>query len=142
MSTTILLVDPNPDDADRISGEFEETGPSNTVHVVHAGDEALDFLHQRDQYEDAPAPDIVLLNPHLPQMDGYELLNELKNEPVFKLIPVLILSDSEVADEIINSYSLHANAYLRKPDDPDELEELVEAIETFWLTIARLPPIE
>lgn len=139
MSTDVLLVDPHPDDAEQITDLFVKTAHSNTVHTVHSGEDALDFIHQRGEYSDAPSPQLVLLNPHLPEMDGYDLLDNLKNEPAFKLTPVIILSDPGKED-IMNSYSLRANAVIVKPDDKDEFQRVVDAIETFWLDTAHLPP--
>ncbi|WP_440769671.1 response regulator [Natronorubrum sp. DTA28] len=141
MPTTVLLVDPT-DDAHHFKTLFEETDRSSTVRIVNTGEDALDYLNKRGEYSDVPSPNLVILNPHLPQMDGYELLNEIKNEPVFKLVPVIVLSDSEVEDDIIESYTLHANAHLRKPDNPDEFEKVVTAIEAFWLDTAHLPPVK
>lgn len=77
----------------------------------------------------------------LHQLSGYEILEELKNEPELRLIPIIVLSESKEAEDSIKSYTLNANAHIQKPDDPDEFERIVKAIGNFWLATAQLPPI-
>lgn len=141
MPTNILLVDPNPDDAQRIKTLFDETDHLNTVHIANTGDDALDVLHQRGDSSGTPFPDFVVLNPHLPQIGGYEILEELKNESELKSTPVIVFSESGETEDITKSYSLNANAHIKKPDDLDECERIVKAIGDFWLNTAQLPPI-
>lgn len=141
MSTTILLIDPT-DDAQRIKTSFEDTNHPNTVRIVDSGDDALNYIHQRDNYSNTPAPDLIILNPHLPQTDGYEILNTIKNEPTFKLAPVIVIAESEAEDDIIESYTLNANAHIQRPNNPDDYDRIVAAIEAFWIDTVHLPPIE
>lgn len=142
MPTNILLVDSNPDDAQDIKTLFDKTDHPNTVYVANTGDDALDVLHQHGAHADTPFPDLVILNPHLPHIGGYEILEELKNKPELKLTPVIVLSESEEAEDVIKSYTLSANAHIKKPADPDELEKIVTAVEAFWINTARLPPVK
>ena len=135
----ILLAEDNPGDV-RLTQEGFRGGPlTSTLHVVEDGVEALDFLFQRNDYADAPRPDIVLLDLNLPRKNGHEILEELRAAPNHRDIPVIVLSGSDSKEDIYRSYDLFANGYLAKPVDPDEFIEMIRSLERFWLSIVRLP---
>ncbi|MGM0592878.1 MAG: response regulator [Halobacteriota archaeon] len=136
----ILLVEDNPGDVRLTREAFKEGQIHNTLHVTTDGTEALDFLHQRGDYADAPFPDIVLLDLNLPRKDGDEVLKEIRADPRLKYLPVIILTSSSAEEDIIKSYELQANAYLTKPVDPVEFIEVVKSFQQFWLSVVRLPP--
>ncbi|WP_290810264.1 response regulator [Halovivax sp.] len=138
----VLLVEPNPDRVSRFIESFESTPTTNEVAVVSDGEEAFEFIDQRGEHADAPRPDLVLLDLHLSDDDGPELLAELKESAELRQIPVLVLTPSDASEDIVRSYELHANAYLRKPDSSAEFDRLARAIEEFWLKLVRLPPKE
>ncbi|MFP9193410.1 response regulator [Natronosalvus vescus] len=135
----ILLVEDNPGDVRLTQEAFKDGRISNTLHVTRDGVEALDFCHQRGEYEDAPRPDLVLLDLNLPRKNGDVVLDELKSDPALKTIPVIVLTSSESHEDMIRSYKLHANAYLTKPVDPNEFIETIQTLELFWLSVVRLP---
>ena len=135
----ILLVEDNPGDVRLTKEAFEEEQIKNTVHVVNDGTEALDFVYQREEYEDAPRPNIMLLDLNLPRKNGDEVLETVKNDPAHRDIPVIILTSSKAEEDIVQSYRLHANAYLRKPIDPEEFIEKIRSFERFWLSVVHLP---
>jgi len=139
-SAQLLLVEDNPGDVRLTREAFEEGRIQNELHVVPDGAEALDFLHQRGEYSDAPRPDLVLLDLNLPRTDGETVLEELKADPELRSIPVIVLTSSRTEEDVARSYDLHANAYLTKPVDPDEFIETVRAFEKFWFSVVRLPP--
>lgn len=139
-SYDVLLVESDPDDIAPFIDSFEATDRTNEVHVVSNGDSALDFLHRRGDYAHVPRPDLVLLDLQLPGTNGVEILRELAEHPPLRLLPVIVLTDSEAAEDIARSYKLNANAYVQKPTTPDGFDELAQAIEEFWLNVARLPP--
>ncbi|MDN4015201.1 response regulator, partial [Chryseobacterium gambrini] len=91
---------------------------TESVHVVDDGASALDFLHQRGEYADAPRPDLILLDLHLSDPDGVAVLTELDDRPELRQIPVLVVTASAVAEDVVQAYELHANAYVQKPSDP------------------------
>ncbi|ADD05371.1 receiver box response regulator [Natrialba magadii ATCC 43099] len=140
MSVDILLIDAtdNSQHIQKLLAGTERT----TVHLVQTGTEALEFLTQRGSYSNAASPELVLLNPQLPDVDGYDLLRNLKNEPELRAIPVIILSEFDREEDIIESYSHHANAYIHLPDDPHTLAETITGIKSFWLDIAHLPSLQ
>lgn len=102
--------------------------------------EALDLLHQRGDYTDAPRPNLGPLDVDLPETGGYDLLEELNDDHEPAEIPALVLAASDDAEAVADSSDLHANAYVRKPVDPDAFLETVRDLENFRLEIVRLPP--
>ncbi|QLK26738.1 response regulator [Natrinema zhouii] len=142
MTINILLVDSNPDDAQYIKTLFNKTDHPNTVYIANTGNDALDVLHQRGDHSDTPFPDFVILNPHLPQIEGYKILEEIKNTSELKLTPVIVLSESEEAEDITKSYTLSANAHIKKPAGPDKLKKIIAAVEAFWINTAQLPSVK
>lgn len=107
--------------------------------MAEDGVEALDFLFNRGRFSNAPRPDLILLDLNLPKKDGREVLDEIKNHPSLKHIPVVILTTSNTEQDIIKTYSLHANCYITKPVDLDQFIKVVRTIEDFWLSIVKLP---
>ena len=135
----ILLVEDNPGDARLTQEAFDESRIRSTLHTVSDGLKALDFLFRRGDYADAPRPDIVLLDLNLPRKNGHAVLEEVKEDPDLRHIPIVILTSSEAEDDIVDAYNHHANAYLRKPVDPFAYIEMIEQFEEFWFSIVRLP---
>lgn len=139
----ILLVEDNPGDVRLTQEAFKGSQIRNTLHVVRDGVEALDFLHQRGEYADAPRPGIILLDLNLPRRDGTDVLESIKTSASdLSRIPVLVLTSSTAESDVVRSYDLQANAYLTKPIDPDEFVRTVERFKHFWLEDVELPPNE
>ncbi|WP_123537481.1 response regulator [Halosimplex salinum] len=139
-SADILLVEDNPGDVRLTEEAFKEGQIANTLHVTTDGVEALDFLHQRGDHEDAPRPDIVLLDLNLPRKNGDEVLDEIRADPDLERLPVVILTSSKAQEDVVQSYENQANAYLTKPVDPSEFIDVVQSFQQFWLSVVRLPP--
>nr|WP_255210871.1 response regulator [Methylogaea oryzae] len=116
-----------------------ESKVRNNLNIVGDGQEALAFLRREGKYADAPRPDVILLDLNLPKKDGREVLAEIKADPSLKRIPVVVITSSEAEQDIIKSYDLHVNCYVSKPMDLDQFVRVVQSIETFWLTIVKLP---
>ena len=138
----MLLIDSNPGDVQRFLDALEDEKVSNHVHTVTSGAAALDFLHQRGDYSDAPRPNLVLLDIDLPEMNGHDLLETLNDEHELAEIPVIVLTTTDDDEAAAASYDLHANAHVQKPVDPDEFLEVVRRLEDFWLEIVWLPPTD
>jgi CheY-like chemotaxis protein len=135
----VLLVEDDPGDVLLIREAFEYNKVHNTLHVASDGVEALDFLRRRNGHEDAPRPDLVLLDLNLPRKDGREVLEEIKADRDLRTIPVVVLTTSEAEEDILRSYDLHANAYVTKPVDFDRFIEVVRLIDDFFVTVVKLP---
>ena len=137
----ILLIEDNPGDA-RLTREALKDGKvKNNLHIVYDGVEATDFLFKRNEYQNAPRPDLIILDLNLPKKNGQEVLAEIKADDSLKSIPVIILTISKADEDIIKSYQLHANCFLIKPIDLNEFFEVVRSIEDFWLTLVKLPGV-
>lgn len=135
----VLLVEDDPGDALMTQEAFEHHKIRNTLHVVKDGVEALEFLRRQGQYENAPRPGLILLDLNLPRKDGREVLSEVKADAELRSIPVVVLTTSEAEEDILRSYSLHANAYVTKPVDFDRFIEVVRQIDDFFVTVVKLP---
>ena len=138
----ILLVEDSPSDTDLTVEALAAAKVVNRLSVVEDGVLAMEFLHRQGVYADAPRPDLILLDLNLPRKDGREVLADIKADPALQKIPVVILTTSQAEQDIQNAYSLHANCYIAKPVDFGQFMKVIKAIESFWLTIVKLPPPE
>jgi two-component system, chemotaxis family, response regulator Rcp1 len=136
----ILLVEDNPGDVRLAQEALRDAKMANNLNVVTDGVEALAFLRREGKHAGARRPDLMLLDLNLPKKDGREVLAEVKEDPDLRTIPVVVLTTSDADTDVIRSYELHANAYVRKPVDFDAFIEVVRTIEDFWFTVVRLPP--
>jgi CheY-like chemotaxis protein len=118
---------------------FHDYKLHNELHVVSDGAEAMAFLRQEGEDAGRPRPDLVLLDLNLPRMDGRQVLEAIKSDPELASIPVVVLTTSENEDDVLRSYSLHANAYVTKPVDFQRFIEVVRQIDDFFVTVVRLP---
>jgi chemotaxis family two-component system response regulator Rcp1 len=135
----ILLVEDNLGDIRLTEELFKECVASNNLRVVRNGEEAMACLRQEGQYAQVPVPHLILLDLNLPKKDGREVLAELKADPELRHIPVVVLTTSSAAEDIVKSYDLHANCYLIKPVQLEEFVAVVKSIESFWLSHVRYP---
>jgi two-component system, chemotaxis family, response regulator Rcp1 len=136
----ILLAEDNPADAELTIEAMKETKIRNKMYHVRDGVEALEFLRKKGKYEKMPRPDVILMDLNMPRKDGRRTLQEIKEDPDLMSIPVVILTVSDAEEDVIKSYNLHANCFVTKPLDLDELSKVVRGIEDFWFSIVRLPP--
>ncbi|MCI0506656.1 MAG: response regulator [Gammaproteobacteria bacterium] len=135
----ILLVEDNPADVRLTREALKEAKVRNQLYVVEDGVAAMEFLMRKGKYADVPRPDLILLDLNLPKKDGREVLQEIKQDPSLKRIPVVVLTTSQAEEDIVRTYNLHANCYVTKPVDLDQFITIVKSIEDFWLTIVKLP---
>ncbi len=135
----VLLVEDDPGDVLMTREAFEDNKVANRLSVVSDGVSALEFLRKEGEHSDAPTPDLILLDLNLPRMDGREVLEALKNDAALRAIPVVVLTTSEAEEDVVRSYSLHANAYVTKPVDFDRFIEVVRQIDEFFVEVVRLP---
>ncbi|MEO8393067.1 MAG: response regulator [Chloroflexota bacterium] len=138
-SIEILLVEDNPGDVRLTIEGLNEGKVNHHLSVARDGLEALAYLHREAPFTEAVRPDVILLDLNLPKKNGHEVLAEIKADPALKRIPVVVLTTSKADEDIMHSYDLHANCYIPKPVDLEQFMAVVQAIETFWLTIVKLP---
>ncbi|GHF33581.1 CheY-like chemotaxis protein [Amycolatopsis bartoniae] len=135
----VLLVEDDDGDVLMTQEAFEHHKIRNKLHVVKDGEQALQFLRREGEYADAPRPGLILLDLNLPRRDGREVLAELKNDAELRVIPVVVLTTSEAEEDILRSYSLHANAYVSKPVDFERFIDVIRQIDDFFVTVVKLP---
>jgi two-component system, chemotaxis family, response regulator Rcp1 len=140
-SIEILLIEDNPGDVELTRESLNKGKIKNNFNVVMDGEKALDYLFQRGEFLGAKLPDIVLLDLNLPKMSGREILQILKSDDDRHSIPVIILSSSEAAKDIQDSYCLHANCFVTKPVKISDFMNVVQMVENFWIDIVRLPEV-
>ncbi len=137
-SRTIVLVEDNPDDVELTLRAFEKANIANEVQVVRDGAEALDLLLARGAHEGrerADDPHLVLLDLKLPKLGGLEVLRELRANERTELLPVVVLTSSQEERDVVESYRLGANSYVRKPVDFAEFAEATRQLGLYWLVL-------
>ena len=138
----ILLVEDDPDHAELTVRALKENNVLNEVYVVRDGQEALDYLYHQGKYTDEkkfPRPGLILLDIRLPKVDGIEVLKQLKADPQFKSIPIIMLTTSDRDEEIAKSYAGGANSYVVKPVEFEEFMKKVKHLRLYWTIINTLP---
>jgi two-component system, chemotaxis family, response regulator Rcp1 len=135
----VLLVEDSPGDVRLTREAFKDAKVHINLHVASDGAEAMDFLNHEGKHANAPRPDLILLDLNLPKKDGREVLGEVKESPALKSIPVVILTTSASDADILRSYRLHANCYITKPVGLEGFLEVVRSIDSFWLSVVKLP---
>ncbi len=142
---TILLVEDNPDDVELTLRALKKHNIANEVTVMRDGQEALDYLlggHEHAGCEPKDLPAVVLLDLKLPRVDGMEVLQQLRAHQCTKLLPVVVLTSSKQQQDMISSYKLGANSFVRKPVEFGEFAEAVRQLGLYWLLLNESPPPE
>jgi CheY-like chemotaxis protein len=140
---TILMADDDPEDREFAREAFEGSRLANDFRTVEDGQELLDYLYREGRYAEpgaAPRPGIILLDLKMPRLGGMEALERIKGDPVLARIPVIVLTTSGSDEDIIRSYDLRANSFIRKPVTFEGIVEAVRAIGEYWFQIVQLPP--
>lgn len=140
-SIDVLLVEDDPGDVRLVEEAFETVSNKIRLHSVSDGTEALEFLSDSREDDTTSFPDLLLLNLDVPRTNGFEVLEEIRDDPELVTLPVIVLTNSDDETDIGESYDLCANAYLTKPDSQDGFVSLARAVEEFWVQTAKLPPV-
>ena len=135
----ILLVEDNEGDVVLTKRAFAESKIANNLSVAKNGEEAISRLRKEGEYANTETPDIILLDLNLPKMSGQEVLQVIKNDERLRYIPIIILSSSRAEQDVVKSYDLHANGYIVKPVNMNDLSQVVSKLEAFWFTLVVMP---
>jgi len=140
---SILLVEDNPDDVELTLHAIKKNNIANPIEVVRDGQDALDYLFYKGKYSNSThsLPGLILLDLKLPKVDGIEILKSIKTDRRRKLIPVVVLTSSKEEKDVIESYDLGVNSYIRKPVDFDQFVETVKHIGFYWLLLNEQPAV-
>ena len=139
---TILMADDDPEDRQLTKEAFAENNLKNDLRFVENGEELLDYLNRRGKFTDpetSPRPGLILLDLNMPRKDGREALQELKADPRFKSIRVVVMTTSQADEDIAQTYSLSASSYIMKPVTFEGLLEVIRVLGKYWLEIVHLP---
>lgn len=138
----ILLAEDDEDDYLLIVDALRESRLANEMHWVKDGEELMDYLHRRGNYvhqEESPVPGIILLDLNMPRKDGREALQEIKADPSLRRIPIIILTTSKAEEDILRSYDLGVNSFIRKPVRFEDFAEMIRVLGKYWFEIVELP---
>ena len=136
----ILLVEDDPGDQKLVKISLKNQRIANDLNIVNNGNEALDYLHRRGNFGDeAPRPDLILLDLNMPGMNGKEFLKEIKGDESLRTIPVVILTTSDSEKDILESYDLQASGYVKKPVDIGEFKDVMKKVGEYWFALCKRP---
>lgn len=139
-SIEILLVEDNPGDVRLTLEALRDSRIANRVTVAQDGAEALEIVRGRGPTGSEPRPDLILLDLNLPKVNGFEVLEKLKNDDACRRIPIIVFTSSKAEQDILKTYNLHANSFVTKPIDFEQFANVVRSIENFWFVVVQLPP--
>lgn len=135
----ILLVEDNEGDIFLTTEALEDSNHLSIVNIARNGKEALDYVFRNGKFNNATTPDLILLDINLPIKNGLEVLKTIKNNDLVKQIPIIMLTTSSSQKDINTCYREHANSYIPKPVDANDLENIINTIGKFWLNTVSLP---
>lgn len=135
----ILLVDDNEDDVFLAREAFDAASLRVNLHHVDNGEKCLQFLRKQGPYANVPSPDLILLDMHMPVMDGHEVLKEIVKDEKLRHLPVVVLTTSYEAADIQKMYGLRCSSYITKPVDFDNFVKAIGQIAGYWLTVVVTP---
>lgn len=135
----ILLVEDDAGDVLLTQRALSQGNVRNNLRLAKDGVEALEVLRREGKFADAPRPDLILLDLNMPRMDGRQFLEEVKADPRFIAIPIVVLTTSEADRDVVQSYQLQASCFITKPVDLKQFTHVVRSIEDFWLCLVKLP---
>ncbi|MET8357365.1 response regulator [Micromonospora sp. NPDC005171] len=135
----ILVVDDDPGDVLMIEEALADSDVEKIIDVVSDGEEAMEFLRAEGRHEQARRPDVILLDLNMPRMDGRQVLGAVKQDEDLRTIPIVVLTTSNADTDIVGSYTLQANAYVTKPIDLDDFNDVVRRIDEFFGRVVVLP---
>ena len=142
MNGDILIVEDNPDDEALILRTLNKISIKNEIRVVRDGAEALDYVFKAGKYADRNSrdPAVILLDIKLPKVSGLEVLERVRADGRTKRLPVVMLTSSDEQEDMVKSYDLGCNSYVRKPVEFDEFSEAVKSLGLYWLLVNEPPP--
>ena len=139
---TILMADDDDDDRRLTKEALIEGRLVNDLRFVENGEELIDYLRRQGKFAgaDAPRPGLILLDLNMPRKDGRTVLKEIKSDPEFRQIPVVVLTTSKADEDVFKSYDLGVNSYIVKPVTFEALVDILQTLEKYWFEIVELPP--
>lgn len=144
-SIIILMADDDPEDRMLAQDALEEARLDNELHFVTDGEELIEYLNRRGEYEELktqPLPGLILLDLNMPRKDGREALQEIKSNPKLRHIPIVVLTTSTAEVDIVKTYDLGVNSFITKPVTFEGLVDVMRGLGRYWFSIVSLPPVD
>ena len=140
-STTILIADDDTDDRLFMERALRQSGYTQAIQFVEDGEELMDYLHRKGRYtdENAPWPDLLVLDLNMPRKNGFQALREIKEDIKLRRLPVVVMTTSSADEDIVKTYNLGVNSFVTKPFNFNRLVEMVGALKTYWMDTVKLP---
>lgn len=135
----LLLVEDDPGDRLLTQKSLAQTNLDLNLHLAEDGEEALSYLRKEGRFAGEPSPDLILLDLNLPKINGREVLAQIRKDPKLTHLPVVILTTSRAEADVLDSYRLHANAFITKPVDLNQFRDALSSLQSFWFGVVTLP---
>lgn len=138
---TILIADDDTDDRLFIEKAFRQSGYAQAIKFVEDGEELMEYLYRYGRYNDqnAPWPNLLILDLNMPRKNGFQALGEIKDDPKLRRLPVVVMTTSSADEDVLKTYNLGVNSFVTKPFNFNRLVEMVDALKTYWLDTVKLP---
>jgi CheY-like chemotaxis protein len=140
-STTILIADDDTDDRLFMERALRQSGYTQAIQFVEDGEELMEYLYRKGRYteENAPWPDLLILDLNMPRKNGFQALSEIKEDIKLRRLPVVVMTTSSADEDIVKTYNLGVNSFVTKPFNFNRLVEMVGALKTYWMDTVKLP---
>jgi len=142
MTVKVLLCEDNPGDIYLIENSLARSAGNYSIDYLLAGVDVMRYLRQEGNFQYASRPDIVILDLNLPGRHGFEILEEIKADPLLKVMPVVIFTSSRSKQDVLTGYRLQASCYIVKPSNLQAFLAAIQQIEHFWFGCVELPQLE
>lgn len=138
---TILIADDDTDDRLFVEKAFRQSGYTQAIKFVEDGEELMEYLYRYGRYNDqnAPWPNLLILDLNMPRKNGFQALGEIKDDPKLRRLPVVVMTTSSADEDVLKTYNLGVNSFVTKPFNFNRLVEMVDALKTYWLDTVKLP---
>ncbi len=140
-SMTILIADDDTDDRLFMDRALRQSGYMQTIQFVEDGEDLMRYLRRQGTYteQNAPWPDLLILDLNMPRKNGFQALREIKDDPKLRRLPVVVMTTSSADEDVVKTYTLGVNSFVTKPFNFNRLVEMVTALKTYWMDTVKLP---
>ena len=138
---TILIADDDADDRMFLEQAMRKNGYEYGIQFVEDGEELMEYLRQQGRYNElnAPWPDMLILDLNMPRKNGFQALSEIKDDPILRRLPVIVMTTSSADEDVLKTYSLGVNSFVTKPFNFNRLVEMIGTLKTYWMDTVKLP---
>ncbi|RIV26777.1 response regulator [Fibrisoma montanum] len=138
---TILIADDDVDDRMFIERALRQNGYTQEIQFVEDGEELMEYLHHTGRYNElnAPWPNLLILDLNMPRKNGFQALEEIKEDPKLRRLPVVVMTTSSADEDVVKTYNLGVNSFVTKPFNFNRLVEMIGALKTYWMDTVKLP---